>query len=35
VTYDDAVEQAKAAVDAGAGIVALDRLRVAFARPSF
>ena len=34
VTYDDAVEQAKAAIDAGAGIVALDRLRVAFARPS-
>jgi len=32
VTYDDAVEQAKAAIDCGAGIVALDRLRVAFAR---
>jgi anthranilate phosphoribosyltransferase len=32
VTYDDAVEQAKAAIDSGAGIVALDRLRVAFAR---
>lgn len=34
VTYDDAVEQAKAAIDGGAGIVALDRLRVAFARAS-
>jgi anthranilate phosphoribosyltransferase len=34
VTYDDAVEQAKAAIDSGAGIVALDRLRVAFARSS-
>jgi anthranilate phosphoribosyltransferase len=32
VTYDDAVEQAKAGIDSGAGIVALDRLRVAFAR---
>jgi anthranilate phosphoribosyltransferase len=32
VTYDDAVEQAKAAIDGGAGIVALDRLRVAFGR---
>ena len=31
-SYDDAVEQAKDAIDAGAGIVALDRLRVAFAR---
>jgi anthranilate phosphoribosyltransferase len=34
VTYDDAVEQARAAIDSGAGIVALDRLRVAFARSS-
>jgi anthranilate phosphoribosyltransferase len=33
VTYDDAVEQARAAVSSGAGIVALDRLRIAFARP--
>jgi len=32
VTYDDAVEQAKAAIEGGAGIVALDRLRVAFSR---
>jgi len=32
VTYDDAVEQARAAIDSGAGIVALDRLRLAFSR---
>jgi anthranilate phosphoribosyltransferase len=31
-TYDNAVEQSKAAIESGAGIVALDRLRVAFAR---